>query len=1049
MDNFTQTYRKLNREQREAVDQTEGPVLVLAGPGTGKTQLLSARVANILTKTDADPSSIVCLTFTVNAANNMRERLRSMIGPAANHVVIKTFHSLAADMIASHPDHFYAGAVLNPVSDLASQEIIQNIFESLPHDSPLASKYDDRYVHLNNAINAIGRVKDAGISPKQLRSFLALHRQQIDAIEPEVVAALSTTLSHKKLTEVADSISQLDTSTGGALAEAVMRSVHDAIAADAPSGKTTMLGKLKAKLLSNQDGKKMMSRERKANAWWTSLAEVYDNYQATLYKRGYLDYSDMLLSVIEALEGDRDLQLDIQESIQYLLIDEFQDSNQAQIRLAHLLVDNPAIDKPNIMVVGDPNQTIYGFNGAMLDNMSDFITHYGSDLITVNLTQNYRSSQPILDNSRRVIEPYSSFTPHLTAENPPSVTSVRYRAFDSDAEQVAAVSAHIDDIRQSAPDSTIAVLARGHASLSSVANYLYQANIAVNYEHSIDVRSTKANQLIITVMKCLAALLAGNRIALNHSLSLLIRYPVFAFKADDVWTIALAGNNAKDWATTMRQQPITAELMAWLDNLSSQAASQTLSVIIEQILSSPFETKRYLYQEFYKQPDIEDALTEAQATAQLLEIAKQYAQTDDVSIDSFLEMLDSANPRLFLFSPDTGHHDDAVTLMTVHGAKGLEFDHVILVDASEANWKPKAAKYPTPLSLPIHVNLETPADYARLLYVALTRAKQSVEVSYVRRIDAKTQALPAEQLADMPFQGAPAAGATDLLSATTAQLLFPRPQTKTMQELLANKLANYKLSATALTNFLDLSRGGLDTFIEDNLLKLPQPASDILAHGNAMHSAMELAQIQTNNGSFDLAAIKRLYAKKIQQENLTPAVVNRRIAKAEAQLDALFGPLKLQLDPAGISEQSVTSILSDNTALFGKIDRIDVVDTNTICVVDYKTGTPIEHPQSRSQDVLLKQWRHKLQLGFYVLLLKQSKAYHNKTIKAQIIQLDATTPEHLYLNYDIGEDTLAHIAQLARAVYARITSLDIPDVTQFDADLTGIMAFESWLIKKH
>ena len=169
---FDEVYKKLNGAQKEAVDTLEGPLLVLAGPGTGKTQLLSARVANILLKTDTDPSSITCLTFTVNAANNMRERLRGMIGSTANQVVIKTFHSLAADLIAANPQHFYAGATLNPVSDLAAQEILYSIFEKLPHDDPLAAQYDDSYSYLGGALDAIGKAKDAGLTPEKLKEVL-------------------------------------------------------------------------------------------------------------------------------------------------------------------------------------------------------------------------------------------------------------------------------------------------------------------------------------------------------------------------------------------------------------------------------------------------------------------------------------------------------------------------------------------------------------------------------------------------------------------------------------------------------------------------------------------------------------------------------------------------------------------------------------------------------------------------------------------------------------------------------------------------------------
>jgi DNA helicase-2/ATP-dependent DNA helicase PcrA len=110
---FQAAYKNLNAAQKKAVDAIDGPVLVIAGPGTGKTQLLSTRVANILQKTDTDASSILCLTFTNKAATNMRERLNQLIGPSSRYVVVRTFHSFAAELMNNYPDYFWQGARLS------------------------------------------------------------------------------------------------------------------------------------------------------------------------------------------------------------------------------------------------------------------------------------------------------------------------------------------------------------------------------------------------------------------------------------------------------------------------------------------------------------------------------------------------------------------------------------------------------------------------------------------------------------------------------------------------------------------------------------------------------------------------------------------------------------------------------------------------------------------------------------------------------------------------------------------------------------------------
>ena len=152
---FNARYQKLNDAQRQAVDTIDGPVMVIAGPGTGKTELLSMRVANILRSTDTSPESILCLTFTDGGATAMRARLASIIGPDAYKVAIQTFHSFGSEVINQHREFFYRGAEYKPADELAQYEIMTQLFDELPYDSPLASKNNGEYTHLRDALRSI------------------------------------------------------------------------------------------------------------------------------------------------------------------------------------------------------------------------------------------------------------------------------------------------------------------------------------------------------------------------------------------------------------------------------------------------------------------------------------------------------------------------------------------------------------------------------------------------------------------------------------------------------------------------------------------------------------------------------------------------------------------------------------------------------------------------------------------------------------------------------------------------------------------------------
>ncbi len=1048
MQNFDKTYATLNDEQKKAVDCIEGPLLVLAGPGTGKTELLSARVANILIKTDTDPANIICLTFTVNAANNMRERLRKMIGARANQVIIKTFHSLAADIITNNPEYFYAGAVLNPISDLAAQQILLSILDKLPHDNPLAVRFDDKYVHMGNILTAIGKAKDAGLSPDKLSKLISEHKKDIEAVEPDLTDLFSKSLSHKTLENLLDEWNIMANKNDSALAISISKLLNDSVKADIPSGKTTLTGKLKSKLISTKDGQKAMVRERKANDWWKSLVDVYETYQTSLYKQGYLDYSDMLIGVIEALESNEDLRFDIQELTQYLLIDEFQDSNEAQIKLMHLLADNPHIEKPNIMVVGDPNQTIYGFNGAMLDNTSDFQRFYSDNLTTTDLVDNYRSSQEILDTSRKIITPYSDFHPDLRAEKEPINTNVDFNSYMTEADQAVRVCEAIQKLISKKEDKSIAVLARKHASLSHLSRVLMSSGLTVNYDQNIDIRYTSGNILIINILALIQAITSGDQTESDYRLSEILRHPTFGINPTTTWELALSSRRNNTWIELASNNPETQSITEWIHKLVSVSVSQPLHVLIEQILSLDFQPKQTLYQSLYNNDSAELSVIEAQATRQLLQIAGQYAQSGNVDLKSFVAMLRETSNKLFMFSATTGYYENAVTLMTVHGAKGLEFDHVFIIDCNESEWKAKSSRYPIPLSLPIHISAESPADYARLMYVAMTRAKQTLQISYVLRVDSKTTALPAEQLAQIEFKLATPVSKKLVAKSEVVQILPQLQRPKAMAELLADKLSNYSLSATHLTNFMDLTKENMETFIEDNLLRFPQPASDVLAHGIAMHAAMELAQIQTTKGKFNIKSIKHLYSLKLSESFLTSDTIKRLTNKAESQLDTLFEDIGLKISPTSKPEQSFSAITSNGLQMYGKIDRIDIIDSKSIRIADYKTGKPITSPKSNSQDILLKQWRHRLQLGFYILLIKQQKSYKNKTINSQIIQLDAQSHEHLYLDYDIDSSELKEIEALATIVFNKIKYLDFPDTSKYTPNLSGIKNFYNDLLSQ-
>ncbi|MEN9604993.1 MAG: DNA-dependent ATPase and helicase, partial [Candidatus Parcubacteria bacterium] len=167
---FETAYKRLNPAQKKAVDTIDGPVLVVAGPGSGKTQVLTLRVAKILQETDMRPSNILCLTFTDSASHNMRERLTTFMADDAYRVSIHTFHNLCTSIINNNPEFFYHGATLRAADDVTKYSVVESIIESMPHDARLRSYHPDQgYTYLRDVQAVLSHIKKAGLTPQDFQ----------------------------------------------------------------------------------------------------------------------------------------------------------------------------------------------------------------------------------------------------------------------------------------------------------------------------------------------------------------------------------------------------------------------------------------------------------------------------------------------------------------------------------------------------------------------------------------------------------------------------------------------------------------------------------------------------------------------------------------------------------------------------------------------------------------------------------------------------------------------------------------------------------------
>jgi DNA helicase-2/ATP-dependent DNA helicase PcrA len=1062
---FQTAYDQLNGAQKQAVDAIDGPVLVVAGPGTGKTQLLSVRVANILKRTDTDASNILCLTFTNFAATNMRERLAQLVGADARNVVVRTFHSFAAEIMNLYPEYFWNGARLTIAPDALQLEIVQAILSGLPFDDPLAMKFAGAFTAVSEVQKALKLTKEAGLTPDKLAAMLSVNAAYIDSINDSLVDILSSPLSFKKLPQLAAHIDELpDQEIDDAVAPltslstVIKDSLKIAIEADQPLGKTTNTGKWKARWVQNEQGIKAMHEQRRRLLWWQSLVSVYEQYRNLLHARGYYDYSDMIVEVITKLETGPELLAQVQERFLYVLIDEFQDTNKAQLKLADMVAAHASTEgQPNLMAVGDDDQSIFAFNGAELNNMLSFKRTYPTTKIIV-LRENYRSSQAILDLAAAVMEQAEDrlvkrepgLSKILTARREPHQTQIAHISFPTREHQLSAVASAIQQEWQHSPERSIVVLARGHDSLRRVSSLLTELQVPIKYEQQRDIFQSEIIQLVLLLAETVLAAGEGDLVVVNHHLARLLQHPVWNIDPSTLWQLAVRQRGQADWLQALQDHSDTqlVNLAQWLLWLAGESSYQPLLVMLEYLLGlrPSIHLTSPIRDHYLATRAIDSQYLQAlSATQMLLKLAEEFSEGPASSLSDLVRYY-QVNRDLKQTISDSSWFvsgERAVDIMTVYKAKGLEYDSVYVLDVVESTWQPRRSGRQAPANLPLQSYGEIYDDYVRLLYVALTRARQNITLTSYGFDDKGNQVLPTPLLALLAPRVVSTEESEDPITILEQSLHWPTLDGATELQLLQPVLDSYSLSASALIGFLDLPNGGPQAFLENQILRVPQLRSPVMGYGTAMHRALQYAQM--TKPAPDLESIVMAFTQSLREQRLSDADFDRYEPHGQQMLNALFIDKGFSLPANGQAEVGLSAQI-DDIRLGGKIDHLVATDTELL-ITDYKTGHPLTSFNTRDQTKVVKAWKHRTQLTFYALLCKQSGHYRSANIiNTRMLYIEADTARGMALDYMPTPEDLDRMTALIRTIWPRVMSLNLPDTTNYSADMTGITNFENDLL---
>jgi len=1092
---FTSRYKKLNAAQKEAVDAIDGPLMVVAGPGTGKTELLSMRAANILASTDTLPQNILCLTFTESGANAMRARLFEIIGSSAYKVAIHTFHSFGSEIINQNGDYFYNNAHFLPASDLNIYEILRGIFEELDHTNPLSSMMNDEYTHLRDSMQVISELKKSGLTSDELLAVIDDNERVLDSCETQLSQLFANRVSKQfkdTLSTVATTVAELPIKSLPpgihSLVETLALSISHAVDAASDDDSTKPITAWRNRWMEKNSDNVFVFKDRKRMKKLRSLSFIYYQYLVQMQEKQLFDFDDMVLRVVHALEVFDELRFNLQEKYQYVMVDEFQDTNLAQSRLLRSLADNPVNEgAPNIMVVGDDDQAIYSFQGAEISNILEFRSLYESTK-TVTLRDNYRSVEPVLQSARAVIvqggERLESYLPDidktLQARHTSTLQDVRRHEFTQPHEERQWIASSIErSIADGQSPASIAVIARRHHELVSLLPYFASAGINVNYERRENVLESDVVVQLVLLGSIVQALADERHDEANALLPKLLAHPAWGCDPIELWKLSLEASKTRtSWMEVMEHHQTFSSLHHWLIALAVESVVSPLEPLLDRLIgTTPDEATTEglftspLFAYFFAGDTLDNnpgqyirLLDALQAIRSKL---RDYADDTALTLQDFLEFIElhaKLGTSITAIRSVGDDAADAIHLMTAHKSKGLEFDTVYIHGAIDSAWGERVRSRSRSIGYPENLPLLPPGDSyderLRLFFVAMTRAKNQLYISSSSADEnGKSQLLASflttsDVAADQHEATTDPAQRQELAEKAWYQPLISVPGT-TLQSELASVVKNYKISATHLNTFLDVSRGGPSAFLVHNLLRFPQAMSPNAAYGSAVHRTLQRAHAHLSSSGKRRPVEDLLsdFDASLRSMHMSTKDFDFYLKRGSDYLQLFFDK---QYDSFTTSQQPELSFSNQQSRigdahLTGSLDVVSVnPEDKTIGVVDYKTGKPSLSWKGKTDFEKIKLHKYRQQLMFYKLLVENSRDYSTYTVNSSSLSFvePTTSDKHVSLAVEFDDDELLEFSRLVQAVYKRIVALDFPDVSSFSQDFKGMQAFEMSLIEE-
>ena len=914
----------MNKSQKEAVDSIEGPVMLIAGPGTGKTTVLVMRIANIISKTDTDPSNILALTYTESGVISMIKALAAIIGPDAHRVKISTFHGFCNSLINEFPEEFSNIVGARHIPESEQIDLVEKILTEEGFD--VLTPFGSTFLYVRDLLSSVSGLKREGVNPETF--IKEATQQEKDFLERE-------DLYHEK----------------GRYA-----------------------GKMKGEHIKTS---KHIEKNKE-------FGRFYDVYQRRLREALCYDYDDMILEVVSKLESDEDFSVLIQEDNHYILADEHQDANSSQNRVIKELTSFH--QNPNLFIVGDEKQAIFRFQGASLDNFLYFKKLH-PDIKIIHLNENYRSQQTVLDVSHKLIEAGSSFDAEvhkpLVAMSEREKQSVTVFESETIFDESLTVAMKIRELlNEDVSPEEIAVIYRNHKDAKSFVRALEKMKIpfALRSDKNLfdDVFIRNFILLISAVCdpvdddKLFNGLLA-NFLQIDpvdvYKVSRFAKYNRSALvsvlendnllkkaEVSDIDNVKKVYGLIKKW----NRQGLDRNLLNTLESIAYESGA--VDVILESENSAGVLNR---FRSFFKHAD---------------RFASEVKNARLLDFDRHLSVIDSYALSL---RGSEGSFVGRVELLTAHASKGREFDYVFIVNVTDKKWgnRRPMGKFKFPEAFKGIFESGDNEDERRLFYVSLTRARLGVFVSWSRFAEDDKEKLPSVFVADIEEKGLTItqhSSAIEKIDEKEKNKLFFSPGERIglslkEKDYVIKAFLENPLSVTALNNYIECPWA----YFYRNLVRIPGVYSLPQRFGTATHEALRdfFVRLRDEGNLGKEYLLERFYLSLSKQpilENEEKELREKGEKVLSGYYDAYDGSWRSDVEVEkkikGVSLEF--DFLPSPLLLTGNIDKIE--GKGDLTVVDYKTARPKSRNEIEGKTKNSK-GNYKRQLVFYKLIVDASK----------------------------------------------------------------------------